>query len=229
MKRHLILLPALALIPLAAGCNTSHKSVVQPASMVAPPPEQVAQAQRNTGSLFSDSEADLLFSDNRARRVGDIVVVNIVESSTGESTADTTADRESTINLGVSSFFDRTQLGGVPIGTTPFVNTSATTEFEGEGETTRENQVSATIGARVVRELPGNVLEVQGAREIRVNEETQIIVVKGLVRQRDIGPDNTIASTRLADARIEYFGKGILADKQKPGWVAQILDNIWPF
>jgi flagellar L-ring protein precursor FlgH len=70
---------------------------------------------------------------------------------------------------------------------------------------------------------------VEGGREVRVNDETQIVVVRGIIRSRDIGPDNSIASTAMADARIELYGQGVLADKQKPGWLTRILDNMWPF
>lgn len=72
-------------------------------------------------------------------------------------------------------------------------------------------------------------MQVEGAREIRVNEENQIIAVRGLVRPRDIQADNTVPSSYLADARIEYFGQGVLADKNRPGWLTRILDNVWPF
>jgi flagellar L-ring protein precursor FlgH len=77
--------------------------------------------------------------------------------------------------------------------------------------------------------LPGRVMQVEGARRIRVNNETQILVVRGLVRQRDIAADNTVSSTALAEAQIEVYGEGVLADKQRPGWMTRVLDNIWPF
>jgi flagellar L-ring protein precursor FlgH len=64
---------------------------------------------------------------------------------------------------------------------------------------------------------------------VRINNETEILVVRGLLRKRDIGPDNTVESGYLANAQIEVYGQGILADKQKPGWLSRILDNMWPF
>jgi flagellar L-ring protein precursor FlgH len=70
---------------------------------------------------------------------------------------------------------------------------------------------------------------VEGARRIRVNNETQFLVVRGLIRQRDISSGNTIPSTSLAEAQIEIYGQGVLADKQKPGWLSRILDNVFPF
>jgi flagellar L-ring protein precursor FlgH len=72
-------------------------------------------------------------------------------------------------------------------------------------------------------------MQVQGAREIKVNDETQYMVVTGLIRQRDIDSDNSILSTQMADSRIDYYGKGVLADKQKSGWLTRLLDIVWPF
>jgi flagellar L-ring protein FlgH len=85
------------------------------------------------------------------------------------------------------------------------------------------------VAARVTRLLGGGLMEVVGARETRVNGETQIVLVQGVARDRDIDADNTIMSTSLAEARIELYGEGVLADKQRPGWLARILDNVWPF
>ena len=69
----------------------------------------------------------------------------------------------------------------------------------------------------------------KGAREIRVNEETEYMVVRGMIRSKDVSADNSVLSTQIADASIEYYGKGVLADKQKPGWFSRLMDNVWPF
>ena len=77
--------------------------------------------------------------------------------------------------------------------------------------------------------LPGGLMEIEGAREIRVNEETEYMVVRGMIRSKDVSADNSVLSTQIADASIEYYGKGVLSDKQKPGWFTRLMDNIWPF
>ncbi len=198
-----------------------------------PPP-----VEQNPGSLFNPASAELLFADNRARRVGDIVLVNIVENSQARNKATTDASRDSSIGLGIEHLLDQrlinmglsaTGIDRGNFGDTPLVRASSTSEFKGDGETKRESAISATVGARVVRVLQGGVLQVEGAREIRVNNETQIIVVRGLIRSTDINPDNTIPSTHMADATVEFYGMGILADKQRPGWLSRILENVWPF
>lgn len=222
----------------AFGCQQP-KQTAEPVVQLTPPRVEPAPAASNPGSLFNPNDADFLFADNRARRIGDVVLVNIIESSKAGHKADTDANRESSYELGVEELFGKSHTRLLPIGPsfgmkgkvgdTPLVDASAKSEFEGDGETTRESSFSATVAARVTDILPGGLLQLEGAREMKINNENQILVVRGLARKRDIRPDNSITSTYLADAKIEYYGRGILADKQKPGWLARILDNITPF
>ncbi len=228
MNRTLRLSLALALV-LAAGCAPARKSP-ETMPVVTPPPSVGADPASNPGSLFDPGQAEMYFVDSRARRVGDIVTVNVVESSKAKHKADTTADKDSSVDIGVSSFFNQSNVGPFgPVGTTPLVKAGTKTGLTATGETKRESQLTAAVGARVVRVLSGNVLQVEGAREMRINDETQILVIRGLIRPEDIGPDNTVSSDNMADAKIEYYGEGVLADKQKPGWLTRILDNVWPF
>lgn len=210
-----------------AGCATPQKHalpepVYTSANEYIPPEE-------NPGSLFDPGQADYLFADSRARRVGDIVTINIVENTVSKNKASTDASKDSSLNLGVQNFMGEGYLKGIPIGTTPAIKAGSSSSFSGDGETKRENYLTTTVSVRVVRVLANGILEVEGGREVRVNDETQIVVVRGIIRSRDIGPDNSIESTAMADARIELYGQGVLADKQKPGWLARILDNVWPF
>ena len=198
-------------------------------------PEPAAQ---NPGSLFNPASAELLFADNRARRVGDIVRIKIVEDSKATNKATTDTSRDSSIGMGIEHLLDQRLISaGLPVlgiergqfGETPLIGARTSNSFKGDGETKRESTITATVGARVVKMLPNGLMQVEGARETRVNNETQVIVVRGLVRSTDIDPDNTILSTHMADATIEFYGMGILADKQRPGWLTRILDNVWPF
>ena len=215
---------------LFSGCAPVHETSTAMPELGAPPPEKIDPGE-NPGSLFQPSQADYLFADNRATRVGDIVLVNIVEMSEASSESETTADRSASLDLGVNSFFGQNQFMGLPgeIGDTPLVKAGSTNEFEGEGETSLQTQVTATVAARVVRVLTNGLMQVRGVREVRVNGENQIIAVSGLIRARDIGPENAITSNQLADAKIEYYGQGILADTQRPGWMTRMLNNVWPF
>ncbi|MBL3581526.1 flagellar basal body L-ring protein FlgH [Oleidesulfovibrio alaskensis] len=222
----------------ASGCTAARQAPSPEPGLVPPPvvttPEEKA---KNPGSLFSDENADLLYADYRARRVGDIVLINIVENSKAENKASTSTNKESTGEYGVSSFFDRSKVGIIPgqtllsgrTGDVPLLKFSSVSDFSGDGETTRENTVTATIAARVTRVLPGGLMQVEGSRETRVNEETQIVTVSGLVRTSDVADDNSVMSTQMADARISYYGKGVISDKQRVGWFTRLMDNLWPF
>lgn len=226
MKRMLMLVLVAAAL---AGCTAASRrpSVGQ---ALEPLPQTAVPAWENPGSLYDPDGAATLFADPRARRVGDIVVVKIMDSTTAKNKASTTADKKSDVNLGVSNFLGRDSLPYLgDVGATPMIKAGSANTFEGQGETKRESSVKATVAARVTRVLPGRVLEIMGAREMRVNGETQIVAVEGLVRAQDIAADNTVESNLLADARIEFFGEGVLAEKQRPGWLARILDHVWPF
>lgn len=244
-KINLIMIMILA--GLLAACAPAHQqSTPMPSYAPEPYVDSLDNAQVDTPSLFNQTRAEYLFSDNRARNVGDIVMVNIVETSSASNRANTTTERESSMNLGVSNLFGQSAVSAIPldtatggllpgigpksaVGGTPLVSTNSVSDFEGTGETFRGSQVSATISARVVRVFDNGVLQIEGARNIKVNGENQIIVVRGLARARDISSGNSIDSSQLADAHIEMYGQGIIADKQKPGWLAQLLDRVWPF
>ncbi|MDD4952831.1 MAG: flagellar basal body L-ring protein FlgH [Desulfovibrionaceae bacterium] len=218
-----------------AGCASSHGPDPMPV-LTQPVPEQVGP-DNNPGSLFDSNQAEFLYDDNRAERVGDIVLVEVSEVSNAKHKSDTTAERDTNINFGVEAFPNGGVAGMIPFAKqfnlpakgNPVIKAGAKNDFEGTGETKQESTFTATVATRIVRRLPGRILQVEGARRIRVNEETQILVVRGLVRQRDIRSDNTIPSSNLAEAQIEVYGEGVLTDKQRPGWLSRILDNMWPF
>jgi len=236
-------LPPLILALLAlVGCSAASKKPtpmpqLTPSVAKAPPPSE------NPGSLYSQNQPTFLLEDTRARRVGDILTINIVDTSKSDLKAETKNDKTTSQKLNVANYFGGKtvsgnligQLGGPNFGmkgktgTTPLVNNSTTDSFQAKGETKRESAVTASIGCRIVNILPGGVMQVEGARQTRVNNENQIIVVKGLVRPIDVGPNNTVPSTQLADCQIEYYGEGDLADRQKSGWLTRLLDNVWPF
>lgn len=244
MRKRLYPVAALCGFLLLAGCGGPTKSAgLQPP--VEPAPEfNEGTAAKNPGSLFAASDVDPLFSDSRARRVGDIVVVKIVENSKAKNKADTTADKNNTNGYGVGAAFGRTEVSMMPYvpGFVPVPNpagpvgkgnlvldTTSTSGLTATGETKRENNVTSSLAARVVRVMPGGLLQIEGARQTRINEETQYMVITGTIRARDVASDNSIMSTQIADANIQYYGKGVLADKQKPGWFTRLMDNIWPF
>ncbi len=240
MRRNLLPL-FLAGCALTACAPASKQAAPMP--QVTPPVAKAPPPADNPGSIFSQSQPTFLFDDTRARRIGDILTVNVIDTSKSDLKAETKNDRTASNALGVGNYFGNKevagnlsgQLGGPNfgmkglVGTDPMVSTTTAQKFQSKGETKREATVTASVGCRIVNILPGGVMQIEGARQTRVNNENQILVVRGLVRPIDVGPTNTVPSTQLADCQIEYYGEGDLADRQKSGWLTRLLDNVWPF
>ncbi|MBI9080993.1 MAG: flagellar basal body L-ring protein FlgH [Pseudodesulfovibrio sp.] len=225
---------AIAIILLAAG-GCAPKYQEQPMPILTPPVYEEQNPAANPGSLFDTNRSEFLYDDNRASRVGDIVLVMVEESTNTKLKSETTAKKENTVSNSVTVMPETGLIGSIPLASTLGAKVGGgmaaeqSTDFKGNGETKQESEFEATVATRIVRRLPGNLLQVEGARRIRVNHETQFLVVRGLIRQRDISSNNSIPSTSLAEAQIEIYGQGVLSDKQRPGWLSRILDNIYPF
>jgi len=217
---------------LLAGCvSTPAPSRTMP-DRYSLPEARTKQLAPQEGSLYSEQSMDL-YKDNRACKVGDILTVDIVETSNGKKYARTKTERQSNVAGGVTEFFgfenwlSNKNANFNPSSTSLQVDLQ--NDFEGKGTTERNSTVTATISARVIDVTMEGNLVIQGYREVRVNNETQFIILSGLVRPQDISPGNSIKSSNIADARIEYSGTGVLNDKQQPGWLARGLDILWPF
>jgi flagellar L-ring protein precursor FlgH len=188
------------------------------------------------GSLWSEASGISLFPDRRARKIGDIVIVRIVEDPEAELNANTKTSRSSSVDAATLKFFGymkalaekNSRLAQDP-GTDNLIQASLGTKFDGQGSSDRDGHLKAYISAVVEKVLYNGNLYVVGKRQITVNNETQYITLSGIIRPEDISPTNEISSTYVADARIAYAGIGVLADKQKPGWLGRVLDHVWPF
>lgn len=185
------------------------------------------------GSLFQDSGLlSELFINPKARRVGDIVTIKIVESSKASNKADTSTGRSSSISAGIDNFFGlETNYSTTDPFFNPFgkVKADFQTAFDGKGTTSRSGDLTAFITARITEVYPNGNFQIAGSREITVNNERQFITLSGIIRSRDISPDNVVLSTYISDARIAYSGAGIIDDRQRPGWMMRILNTVWPF
>lgn len=187
----------------------------------------------NQGSLWREGKEAFLFTDNRARGVGDLVTVKVVETHSAVNQAKTETSRDSGVQARVDTFLGAPLHFGLdkiwPGGFKPEVSASTKMDFQGEGTTSRSTQIIATITCRVVQVLPNGNLIIEGHREVKLNKEREYITLRGIVRPEDIGPDNSVLSTAISDAIIEYSGRGVVSEKQGPGFLTRILDLIWPF
>lgn len=243
------------LLAALVGCATTRQRL--PAVAESKPMKQKATLQdrllpklefngslyESNGSLYaSRSMFNDFFIDTKARKVGDIVTVKISESSKATNSADTKTGRTSSLEAGIDTLFDiedwyeNRVLDEIPNKLprpNPFGNPSIkgnmSSDFDGSGSTTRSGDLNAFITCRVTELLPNGNLKIVGSREILVNHETQMIILSGIIRPRDIDDDNVILSTFVSDAKIAYSGSGIVNDRQRPGWLANLLNSVWPF
>lgn len=181
-------------------------------------------------SLFR-SDARGFFKDQRAAKIGDILTVIVTVDDSAQIGNTTTATRSSSNDVGLGgalgSIFNSVAPADVDasaaIGTTSGINNT------GNGSVNRSEQITTQVAAVVTQVLPNGNLVIEGRQEVRVNFEVRDLIVAGIVRPEDIGSDNTISSTKIAEARIAYGGRGQITDVQQPRYGQQILDAILPF
>jgi flagellar L-ring protein precursor FlgH len=199
------------------------------------------------GSLWSPHNSRaFLFSDNKARNINDIIMVRIMESTDASRNASTQLSRNAEMDSSITKFFGSPldfgldNLWGKKTGAatadartkqpfSPELSTNSENAYNGSGATVRKDSLVTTISAKVCDVFPNGNLLIRGNREVTINEEKQLISLSGIVRPEDISPDNTIISTAIADAKISIVGKGVIADKQNPGYGHRLFDVIWPF
>jgi len=205
-----------------------------------PPPQRYVHAQASAeeanapvNSLWRETAS--LFEDNKARRLNDLITINVVEDISGSGAANTAAGRKSTAAtsidslLGIPTNLGLSNLWGNGNTITPTISASMQDDFTGAGSTDRSGKIVGTITAKVVEVMPNGTLAIESRKEITINNEKQILIVRGMIRPDDIAIDNTVLSNRVADAEVFLVGDGVLQGKQNTGWLVKILDNIWPF
>lgn len=193
-------------------------------------------ARKPTPSLWMEaSSKGSLFLDYKGRHIGDIIIVDIVESSSASNSNSTStsksqsADSTLTNLLGLPLNMGVTNLMGTGNALNMDNSLSSSSAFSGSGSKSKSDTVTGTIATRVTDVLPSGNLVIEGHREIIVDNEKQMITLSGIVRQKDIDSSNTVQSTSIADAKIAYSGQGQLSDSNKPGWLMTLLSWIMPF
>lgn len=250
MRQHILIIGTVLATFILLGCATMDKlNLRKPETL----PDWAAQKPANAtmatkinpdqsagAGLWNENFYQEFCKDMRAFRVGDLVTVSIVETSKATKKANTKTARDSSIDAGIDNAFgwenkikELTSLGNAKVRNAFDVGSMAKgsikSKFDGSGETSRDESMTASITARVVDVMPNGNLFIQGVREIKVNNEEQFITLSGLIRPVDISPDNTVLSSYIADAKISYSGRGAVSDKQRPGWLMRTIDFIWPF
>ena len=184
-----------------------------------------------SGSLWPENGRGL-FADFRAYRIGDLVTIRIDESSQAAGDAQTKLDRESAESMGVPNFFGLTQAlqAAYPdIDPEALLEWVGKSNFDGQGDTSRGTKVLGSIAVRVKKVLPNGDLFVEGTKVILINDEEVHMYVSGAIRAEDIDSANAVNSSAIADAQIEFSGRGVLAENQQRGWFTRLFAKIRPF
>jgi flagellar L-ring protein FlgH len=217
---------------LLAGCGISRVPTPPPVESAMPRAKGFMELPKpEEGSLWTETVEVSLYTELRARRVGDIVTVRIVEDPEAELNANTKTSRSSSIGARMEflGYMEALAAKNPRLNPDDLINASLQSQHDGKGSSNRDGHVKAYVSAVVERVFPNGNLYIQGKREIRVNHEKQYIMLSGVIRPEDINADNEIASTFVADAEIVYAGVGPVSDKQKPGWLGRVIDHVWPF
>ncbi len=232
--RHLnrLLCVWIVLLLLLSGCaKKSQNAEEEIRKIIQEQPEIVAPQPQTPGSLWTTGRGSL-FVDNRATSVGDIVTVTIREKSSASKEATTSTGRSTSASADITSLFGlESNLANLNSSIDPanLISAGYKNDFQGTGSTTREEDLTATITTQVIDVLPNGNMRISGSKSVMVNHEKQLINLSGIVRQQDITPDNEIDSRYILDANIVYSGKGVIDDKQRPGWLIRLYDVISPF
>lgn len=220
---------ALALLVLLSGCSglAPHYEFKPVTPRVMTPADPIDQGAQQSGTIYRAGADMRLFEDRTARRVGDTVVIRLTEKTVATKSANTTAKKKSEIDIQNPTLFG-----------TPFSAGSATLEntangdrkLGGEGSSDQSNSLTGDISAVVIGVYPNGNLAIRGEKMLTLNQGEEVVQISGVIRPEDIAGDNSVPSSRVADAKITYAGNGVLADANTVGWLGRFfLSPLWPF
>ncbi len=221
-------LVAVILMALLSGCsNTVELSKALPNDPDFAPilPEEEEAAIIPTGSLFKANYVNNIYSDSKAHRTGDIISVILSESTQANKNAKTELKKEN------SSELDTVMgLGGNPLtlnGNTLEFGLNQNSNFKGDSKADQGNSLSGDISVHVLKVLPNGNLMIRGEKWLTLNNGDEYIRLTGVIRPKDINSNNTILSTKVANARIQYAGTGSFADANEQGWLTKFFNSSW--
>jgi flagellar L-ring protein precursor FlgH len=207
--------------------NPTTQAGYKPVQMPMPKPEA---ASYNANSLWRNGSR-AFFKDQRAHQVGDILTVTVNFTDKANIANETQRSRTNKEDSGISDFAGSKLLSGSAAKVLPgrLLTADSTASSDGKGSVQRQENLQTSVAAVVTQLLPNGNLVVEGRQEIRVNFEVRELIVAGIVRPEDIQSDNTIDSSKIAQARIAYGGRGQITDVQQPRYGQQALDIFLPF
>lgn len=212
---------------LSAIENPTTQPGYKPVQMPMPKPETVSY---NPNSLWRNGSRSF-FKDQRARQIGDLLTVTVNITDQANFANETQRSRTATEDSGITAFLGSSLFGQRAQSVLPgrFLTADSNSGTDGKGTIVRQETLQTNVAAMVTQVLPNGNLVVEGKQEIRVNYEKRELIVAGIVRPEDIQSDNTIDSSKIAQARIAYGGHGEISDIQQPRYGSQVMDVLLPF
>lgn len=225
MNRRLVLLfLLLAATAALGGCMTSAPRI-DPQWEPTMPVAQAAPPQAD-GSIYHDAQSMELFSDPRAHRVGDILTIVLTENTQASKKASTSTSKKDDTNISGGTLWGK----AFPLNGGKIASLGGERGFDGSGSSSQSNQLTGQITVTVAQRLSNGNLLLRGEKWLTINQGRELVRIAGIARPQDIGPDNTILSTRIANAQITYTGSGTLADANSQGWLSRFFNSKWmPF
>jgi len=221
---HFIRLSILALVAsLLGACATVAPAPRQDVSYAPTlPNEALYERPAPDGAIYHDAQNLELFSDPRAHRIGDILTIELVENTQASKKASTKTSKTNKDDIATPNLFGKpATINGNPLS----FGLSSNHGFAGDGESSQSNQLSGQITVTVAERLPNGNLIVRGEKYLTINQGQELVRIAGIVRPQDIGQDNTVPSTRVANANIAYTGRGSLADANTQGWLSRFFNS----
>jgi flagellar L-ring protein precursor FlgH len=210
-----------------SGCASVERAKVLPNDPDFAPilPEMEEVAAVPTGSLFKVNYVNNIYSDSKAHRVGDIISVILSESTQANKNAKTEFKKNNNLTLDPITGFGASAINfknkAIQLGV------NQTTNFKGDSKADQGNSLSGNISVHVLRVLANGNLMIRGEKWMTLNSGDEYVRLTGVIRAQDIGADNTIISSKVANARIQYAGTGAFADIQKQGWLSKFFNGQW--
>ena len=214
---------SVVLAALAAGCAINQPPIVHQPMSVRPAAPEVHQDAG--GAIYQQASYRPLFEDRRARFVGDTLTVLIAEKTSASKRSGSSAERSSGISASVPV------VQGLPGKSFQDLELEAATsnKFNGKGEAAARNDFTGTITVTVIEVFPNGNLLVSGEKQIAMSQGAEFVRLSGVVNPVTVGASNTVLSSQIADARIEYRANGYIDEAQTMGWLARFFNNVMPF
>jgi flagellar L-ring protein precursor FlgH len=196
-------------------------------------PRTPLPSSANNGSIYQAGFEQNMYGDRKAFRVGDIITITLSERMAASKAASSAIKKDSTNSVGLTSLFGSGLTTNNPIGSNDLSLSAGYTgsrDTSGTGQAAQSNSLTGSVTVTVADVMPNGILAVRGEKWMTLNTGDELVRIAGLVRADDIATDNTVSSTRVADARITYSGTGAFADSSQPGWFDRFfLSPLFPF